>query len=111
MILGHAQKIDKSESRKYFYSRPVESQIGAWVSPQSEVVSSREFLENKLEELTTKFSDKPVPFPDFWGGFKVFPTEFEFWQGRRNRLHDRFRYRYEDGEQENNKWIIDRLGP
>ncbi len=105
-IRGKAERIPTSESLKYFASRPRGSQIGAWVSAQSSVVSSRSLLENKFQEMKQKFSNKEIPLPSFWGGYRVVPEEVEFWQGRRNRLHDRFQYsRTEDG------WSIERLAP
>ena len=105
-IRGKAERIPTSESMKYFLSRPRGSQIGAWVSAQSSVISSRSVLENKFQELKTKFSNKEIPLPSFWGGYRVVPDEIEFWQGRRNRLHDRFVFtRQGDG------WSIARLAP
>ncbi len=106
-ILGTAERISARETLKYFVSRPRGSQIGAWVSAQSSVISSRSLLENKFQEIKTKFSKKEVPLPSFWGGYRVVPYEIEFWQGRRNRLHDRFVYtRQDDGS-----WEIERLAP
>ena len=106
-ITGVAEKIKTKESIKYFMSRPRGSQLGAWVSDQSSVLSSRKILEMKLEEMKRKFSDKEIPIPDFWGGYIIKPKTFEFWQGRPNRLHDRFRY----FNQGNDSWIIDRIAP
>ena len=106
-INGVAEKIESKESIKYFMSRPRGSQLGAWVSDQSSVLSSRKFLEMKLEEMKRKFSDREIPLPDFWGGYRIKPKTFEFWQGRPNRLHDRFRY----FKQGNDSWIIDRIAP
>ncbi|TAG57077.1 MAG: pyridoxamine 5'-phosphate oxidase [Cytophagales bacterium] len=105
-IEGIVDKITLQESEKYFHSRPFESQIGAWVSNQSQVIHSREILEDKQKELQLQFKDKVVPLPDFWGGYILKPTYFEFWQGRANRLHDRIVY-----ELKNNKWEIFRLAP
>lgn len=105
-ILGHAEKISTKESLKYFTSRPHGSQLGAWVSQQSSVISSRSILEMKLAEMKRKFKAGKIPLPDFWGGFKIKPHSFEFWQGRPNRLHDRLLY-----EQENENWKIVRLAP
>ncbi len=106
-IRGKAEKIPASETLKYFVSRPRGSQIGAWVSSQSSVISSRSLLESKFQELKTKFRNKEVPLPSFWGGYRVVPDQVEFWQGRRNRLHDRFQYtRQADG-----RWSIERLAP
>ena len=106
-INGVAEKIENKESIKYFMSRPRGSQLGAWVSDQSSVLSSRKILEMKLEEMKRKFSDREIPLPDFWGGYRIKPKTFEFWQGRPNRLHDRFRY----FKQGNDSWIIDRIAP
>lgn len=105
-IEGIVDKITLQESEKYFHSRPFESQIGAWVSNQSQVIHSREILEDKQKELQLQFKNKVVPLPDFWGGYILKPTYFEFWQGRANRLHDRIVY-----ELKNNKWEIFRLAP
>ncbi|MBC8258320.1 MAG: pyridoxamine 5'-phosphate oxidase [SAR324 cluster bacterium] len=106
-INGVAEKIETSESLKYFLSRPRGSQMGAWVSEQSSVISSRKILEMKLDEIKRKFSAGKIPLPDFWGGYKIVPKSFEFWQGRPNRLHDRFLYSLTD----NTKWVIERLAP
>ena len=106
-INGIAEKIKSKESIKYFMSRPRGSQLGAWVSDQSSVLSSRKILEMKLEEMKRKFSDREIPLPDFWGGYRIIPKTFEFWQGRPNRLHDRFKYL----KQGNDSWIIDRIAP
>ena len=106
-INGIAEKIKSKESKKYFMNRPRGSQLGAWVSDQSSVLSSRKILEMKLEEMKRKFSDREIPLPDFWGGYRIKPKTFEFWQGRPNRLHDRFRY----FKQGNDSWIIDRIAP
>ena len=106
-ISGVAEKIKTKESIKYFMSRPRGSQLGAWVSDQSSVLSSRKILELKLEEIKRKFSDGEIPLPDFWGGYRIKPRTFEFWQGRPNRLHDRFIY----SKQSNELWKIDRIAP
>jgi pyridoxamine 5'-phosphate oxidase len=106
-IRGIATRISTGETLKYFATRPRGSQIGAWVSSQSSVISSRSLLEAKFEELKRKFSDKEVPLPSFWGGYRVVPAEIEFWQGRTNRLHDRFLYRQQDDA----AWTIERLAP
>jgi pyridoxamine 5'-phosphate oxidase len=105
-ILGRAERISAAESLAYFTSRPHGSRLGAWVSQQSAVINSRKFLEMKWDEMKRKFADGEIPLPSFWGGIRVVPTEIEFWQGRENRLHDRFRYtRSGDG------WGIERLSP
>lgn len=106
-VTGRAEKIPTAESLKYFLSRPHESQIGAWASRQSEVVSTRSLLEAKFAEMKAKFREGQVPLPGFWGGYRVAPATFEFWQGRTNRLHDRFVYRRQD----DNRWQIERLMP
>ena len=105
-IEGRIEKISKETSKKYFSSRPRESQIGAWVSAQSSVIPNREILENKFDELEEKFGNEEIPLPDFWGGYRVIPNYFEFWQGRENRLHDRICYK-----KENDEWKIFRIAP
>ncbi len=106
-IRGTAEKVPTSETLKYFATRPRGSQIGAWVSAQSSVISSRALLETEFRRLKDKFRNKEVPLPSFWGGYRVVPNEIEFWQGRRNRLHDRFVYTLED----DGRWSIVRLAP
>jgi pyridoxamine 5'-phosphate oxidase len=104
-IRGSVQKTSREESENYFNSRPFDSRIGAWASNQSRVIESRAFLEDRFREFKEKFGDH-VPLPDFWGGFRLTPERFEFWQGRQNRLHDRLQYsRIADG------WKIERLSP
>ena len=105
-IAGSASKISAAESLRYFSSRPRGSQLGAWVSQQSTVISSRQMLEMQFEKMREKFINKSVPLPDFWGGYRVKPASFEFWQGRPSRLHDRFLYSLEDDQ-----WAIARLSP
>ena len=105
-ILGRAERISTAESLAYFVSRPHGSRLGAWVSQQSSVINSRQLLEIKLEEIKQKFADGEVPLPSFWGGFRVVPSEIEFWQGRENRLHDRFRYALSGSN-----WAVERLSP
>ncbi len=107
IIKGKAEKIAENLSDGYFESRPRGSQLGALVSHQSEVLESREVLENRLNQLEAKYKDKNIPRPDYWGGFIVKPVEIEFWQGRANRLHDRIRYQL----QQDFNWKIDRLSP
>jgi len=103
---GTASRISHDESERYFKSRPRGHQLGAWVSTQSEVIASRAVLEERLKEYERRYPDA-VPLPPFWGGYVVAPNEIEFWQGRPNRLHDRFRYtRQKDG-----LWLIERLAP
>lgn len=107
-VNGRAEKISAAEAFKYFASRPLGSRLGAWTSPQSKVISSRSLLEAKLEEIKRKFADGQVPLPSFWGGFRIVPESWEFWQGRQSRLHDRFLYsRQGDGK----SWRIERLAP
>ena len=105
-IIGSVEKITNIESFKYFSSRPKNSQIGAWASKQSSRISSRSVLAEQFASMKKKFSDGEVPLPDFWGGYRVIPKSIEFWQGRENRLHDRFIY-----ELKADKWIISRLSP
>jgi len=105
-VEGHVERVSDEEADAYFASRPRGSQIGAWVSAQSSVISSRSLLEMKFEEIRRKFHDREVPLPSFWGGFRVVPREFEFWQGRPSRLHDRLLYtQVADG------WTKARLSP
>ncbi len=106
ILQGTAEKISTAESFRYFASRPRESQIGAWVSNQSEVITSRKFLMQKLNEISEKFHKGEIPLPSFWGGYRVRPEMIEFWQGGPARLHDRFLYQ-RDGE----AWKIERLSP
>ena len=105
-ILGRAERISTAESLAYFTSRPHGSRLGAWVSQQSSVINSRKLLEMKWDEMKRKFAEGEVPLPSFWGGVRVVPSEIEFWQGRENRLHDRFRYTLSG-----NAWTIERLAP
>lgn len=107
IIKGYAEKIAKNLSDGYFESRPLGSKLGAMVSPQSEVIPSRDFLENKLHQLEEQYAHSEVPRPDFWGGYLVRPQSIEFWQGRPNRLHDRIRFSLTDDFD----WKIERLAP
>jgi pyridoxamine 5'-phosphate oxidase len=107
-ILGQAHRLSTAESVRYFVTRPRGSQIGAWASPQSQVISSRALLEAQVAAITERFRHGEVPLPDFWGGYRVIPHYFEFWQGRANRLHDRFCYRRANPQAQ---WQIERLAP
>lgn len=107
-ISGRAAKVSTGESLKYFTTRPRGSQIGAWCSQQSSVISSRQVLELKLDEMKRKFQSQEVPLPSAWGGYRVVPSRFEFWQGRPNRLHDRFAYSLAEDQ---STWTIQRLAP
>lgn len=107
IINGTAERITPTESLQYFQSRPEGSQIGAWASPQSKVITSRKLLELKWDEMKRKFAQGKIPLPSFWGGFRVIPRTFEFWQGGQNRIHDRFQYT----RNETAEWLIERLAP
>jgi len=107
MITGAVERVSIADATAYFITRPVGSQLAAWASPQSTVISSRAMLETKWDEMKRKFADGRIPLPSFWGGYRVMPDAFEFWQGRVNRMHDRFQYtRGDDGA-----WRIERLAP
>jgi pyridoxamine 5'-phosphate oxidase len=105
-VTGRAERVSRAESEAYFRTRPFGSRLGAWASPQSEVISGRAVLEDRVRELSLEHLGENVPLPPFWGGFRLYPDEVEFWQGRENRLHDRFRYR-----RQGNGWIVERLAP
>ncbi len=106
-IVGTVATTTREESERYFASRPPGSQIAAWASHQSQVLSSRAELDRRVADLEAAYTGKPIPTPPYWGGFRVTPETIEFWQGRPSRLHDRFRYsRLPDGT-----WKIDRLSP
>jgi len=106
-ISGRAERTSREESERYFRSRPIGSQLGAWASRQSEVLDGRRVLDARMAEMTERYADKPIPLPPHWGGYRVIPDVIEFWQGRPNRLHDRFRYRL----QSDGSWLIERLAP
>jgi len=106
-ISGEVERTSREDSAAYFHSRPLGSQLGAWVSKQSEVIDARKVLDARMNEMTERFENGEIPLPPHWGGYRLKPDRFEFWQGRPNRLHDRFRYsRKADGT-----WLIDRLAP
>lgn len=106
-MTGEAEKISTAESLKYFISRPRGSQIGAWASNQSQVISSRSVLQSMFNSMKEKYGNKDVPLPPFWGGYRVKPATFEFWQARDSRLHDRFIYRKNDAQE----WSSERMAP
>ena len=105
-IEGAVARLDDAESDAYFASRPRGHRVSAWASHQSAVIPDRAFVEARMEAEDARFADVEVPRPPYWGGYRVTPEIFEFWQGRRNRVHDRLSYR-RDGE----RWRIERLSP
>lgn len=105
-VEGTVVKADEEKSNEYFFSRPALSKIGAWSSPQSSVIKSRDHLEENVLKYQRQFSDGTIPRPPYWGGYVVKPALIEFWQGRPNRLHDRLQYTLT-----NNTWVIERLAP
>lgn len=105
-ITGSITKTSREESEAYFHTRPIDSQLGAWASNQSEVIGGRVVLEQAMDEMVKKYDGKRIPLPPYWGGYRVAPFIFEFWQNRPSRLHDRIRYRLGEG-----RWIIERLAP
>jgi pyridoxamine 5'-phosphate oxidase len=106
-FMGKVSKITPEESDEYYFSRPFASQIGAWASPQSEVIENRTYLEENEAKLLKQISDKTITRPQHWGGYRLIPEEVEFWQGRSSRLHDRIQYL----NQEDGSWKIQRLAP
>jgi pyridoxamine 5'-phosphate oxidase len=106
-ITGRVTKTAREESEVYFRTRPRDSQLGAWASEQSAVISSREILEENMERLVKQYEGREVPLPSYWGGYRLVPDIIEFWQGRASRLHDRLRYT----RQSNGEWLIERLSP
>lgn len=108
IIEGEASKVSQAESLKYFMTRPRGSQIGAWVSEQSSMIKSKSLLLEKVKEMAEHFAGKDVPLPKFWGGYRIKPQRFEFWQGQPSRLHDRIQYRYEESEK---NWQVSLLSP
>jgi len=107
IIRGEAQKLSVTENAQYFLSRPRDSQLAAWASHQSKTIATRKLLEQAFVQMKNKFAKGDVPLPDFWGGYKVKPVSIELWQGRENRLHDRFIYRLS----ENGEWSLERIQP
>lgn len=106
-VKGVVEKLSLSQNQAYFSSRPLGSQIGAWASPQSAVITQRQELEERVKRIEAQFAHQSVlPCPDFWGGFAVHPLSIEFWQGRASRLHDRLRFVKQD-----KAWILERLAP
>lgn len=105
-IEGEVQKLSRDQSEVYFHKRPRLSQLGAWASPQSSKVASRQELESRFKKVKEQFKGEEVPLPDFWGGYCLIPDRIEFWQGRRGRLHDRICYK-----RKNNDWEVFRLSP
>ncbi|MCH6200587.1 pyridoxamine 5'-phosphate oxidase [Aquiflexum sp. LQ15W] len=106
-FIGKVSKITPKESDDYYFSRPFASQVGAWASPQSEVIPDRAYLEAKEEELIKKVNQDSITRPEHWGGYRLIPEEVEFWQGRSSRLHDRIHYQ----KMEDDSWKIERLAP
>ena len=105
-ITGTLSRVPHEDSERYFSSRPRGARLAAWASPQSEVVPSRRALEERFAELEQEYRDADIPLPPWWGGYRVVPVTFEFWEGREDRLHDRLRYsRRRDG------WLVERLAP
>ncbi len=107
-IEGAVCRTTEEESETYFASRPRGSQIGAWASEQSKVIAGRGDLDARFEELSATYKDRPIPRPPHWGGYRVIPILFEFWQGRTDRLHDRFAYRLRADRKD---WVVERLSP
>lgn len=106
-VRGRAERSTREESEAYFKTRPRSSQLGAWTSRQSEVLDHRDSFEQRFQEVSERFKGQEVPCPDFWGGYRIIPDQFEFWQGRAYRLHDRFVY----SKIENGHWERVRLYP
>lgn len=105
-VEGKISKISRAESQKYFNTRPLESRLAAWASEQSKMIPGRDYLEERFQKFKRQFKGKKIPLPSDWGGYKLVPEYFEFWQGRENRLHDRICFKNENGE-----WEVVRLAP
>lgn len=105
-LKGRTEKVSEAESKAYFSRRPRGSQLAAWSSKQGKKIASRDTLEKEYARLDEFYKDQEIPLPPFWGGYRIIPYFFEFWQGRADRLHDRFQYSLHD-----DKWVIDRLSP
>jgi pyridoxamine 5'-phosphate oxidase len=106
-ITGNVSRTSQAESEEYFHTRPIDSQLGAWASNQSQVISGRDILEKRMGELANEYANKPIPLPPYWGGYYVSPFMIEFWQNRASRLHDRIRYKLTA----EGLWLIERLAP
>lgn len=109
-LKGSVERMSRQESEAYFQTRPRESQLGAWASAQSTVVANRNELEQTFHHMESKFLDKEIPMPEFWGGYRITISQIEFWQGRPGRLHDRIRYRIK-AEETAISWVRERLSP
>ena len=105
-VEGTIEKVSDKDSDAYFNMRPTDSKIGAWASPQSKVITDRKYIEDKVSDFQQQFEDKVITRPSHWGGYIIRPTYFEFWQGRKNRLHDRIQYTLEGAN-----WKTERLAP
>lgn len=110
-LRARVERISDSDSDAYFASRPRPSQLGAWASPQSDEIDHRRVLEERLIAFDERFADTEVPRPPQWGGWRLIPFEWEFWQGRPSRLHDRFRYQRADADAGGSTWTVARLAP
>ena len=106
-VEGIIEKVSSELSDEYFHSRPINSQLGAWASPQSKVIENREILDERLKRYTNDFADHPIPRPEHWGGYRVIPNYIEFWQGRSSRLHDRLIFKKAGGSD----WTLFRIAP
>ena len=105
-VEGVVERVNEEEAKAYFAKRPKKSQLGTWASKQDAVIASRDILEAEYKHYENLYKDQEIPLPPTWGGFRIKPTSYEFWQGRESRLHDRFRYKLDNG-----MWMIDRISP